>query len=114
MKYPNNKVQHIGLVLKIRYDEMPDLKVIVTGSHSAERLKQLLYLRKNVRSYFWSTYTGAEIDYLEEGEEGLMGFEIKMTKKNVKSPRLWKEQYQGGFQLINRGNYLDLLLKGIC
>ena len=79
----------------------------------AERRKQLLCLRKNTRSYFWRTYTGAEIDYVEEDEDGLMGFEIKMTKNNVKSPRLWNDEYQGGFQLVNRKNYLDLLLEGM-
>ena len=79
----------------------------------AERRKQLFYLRKNVRSYFWRTYTGAEIDYVEESEDGLVGFEIKLSKDKVKSPKLWKEEYKGGFQLINRRNYLDLLLEGM-
>jgi uncharacterized protein len=79
----------------------------------AERRKQLFYLRKNARSYFWRTYTGAEIDYVEEGEDGLMGFEIKLSKEKEKAPKLWQEEYQGGFQLINRRNYLDLLLEGV-
>jgi predicted AAA+ superfamily ATPase len=79
----------------------------------AERRKQLLCLRKNVRSYFWRTYTGAEIDYVEEGEDGLIGFEIKISKDKVKSPKLWQDEYKGGFQLINRKNYLDWLLEGM-
>ncbi len=79
----------------------------------AERRKQLSYLRKNVRSYFWRTYSGVEIDYVEEGEDGLMGFEIKISKEKVKSPKLWQDEYKGGFQLINRKNYLDLLLTGM-
>ena len=79
----------------------------------AERRKQLFYLRKNVHTYFWRTYTGAEIDYVEEGEDGLVGFEIKIAKDKVKSPKLWQDEYKGGFQLINRKNYLDLLLVGM-
>jgi predicted AAA+ superfamily ATPase len=79
----------------------------------AERRKQLLCLRKNVQTYFWRTYTGAEIDYVEEGEDGLMGFEIKISKDKVKSPKLWQDEYKGGFQLINRKNYLDWLLEGM-
>jgi predicted AAA+ superfamily ATPase len=79
----------------------------------AERRKQLLCLRSNVRSYFWRTYSGVEIDYVEEGEEGLMGYEIKIAKDKVKSPKLWHDEYKGGFQLINRKNYLDLLLDGM-
>lgn len=79
----------------------------------SERRKQLLYLQKNYSSYYWRTYTGAEIDYVEEGEEGLTGFEIKMTKGNAKVPKTWHDEYNGGFQLINRQNYLDFLLAGI-
>lgn len=79
----------------------------------AERRKQLLCLRKNVQTYFWRTYTGAKIDYVEEGEDGLTGYEIKMAKEKVKPPKLWLDEYKGGFQLINRQNYLDLLLDGM-
>jgi len=79
----------------------------------AERRKQLLFNRRQVNAYFWRTYTGAEIDYVEEGADGLMGYEIKMSKEKVKSPKLWQDEYKGGFQLINRKNYLDLLLEGM-
>lgn len=77
----------------------------------AERRKQILYQRLNVQSYFWRTYSGVEIDYVEEGENGLIGYEIKIEKNKVRIPKAWKDEYQGGFQLVNRSNYLDLLLK---
>lgn len=79
----------------------------------AERRKQLYYRQQSLQSYFWRTYSGSEIDYVEEGENGLMGFEIKMTKTKSRIPKLWQQEYHGGFQLINRGNYLDLLLEGM-
>lgn len=79
----------------------------------AERRKQILYQRLNVQSYFWRTYSGAEIDYVEEGEDGLIGYEIKMEKNKVRMPKAWKDEYNGVFKLINRNNYLDLLLKGM-
>jgi len=79
----------------------------------AERRKQLLYQRLNVQSYFWRTYSGAEIDYVEEGEDRLIGYEIKMEKNKVRMPKAWKDEYNGVFRLINRNNYLDLLLKGM-
>lgn len=75
----------------------------------AERRKQILYQRLNVQSYFWRTYSGVEIDYVEEGENGLIGYEIKIEKNKVRIPKAWKDEYQGGFQLVNRSNYLDLL-----
>jgi len=75
----------------------------------AERRKQILYQRMDVQSYFWRTYSGVEIDYVEEGENGLIGYEIKIEKNKVRIPKAWKDEYQGGFQLVNRSNYLDLL-----
>jgi uncharacterized protein len=79
----------------------------------AERRKQLFYQQQNVQCYFWRTYSGSEIDYVEEGENGLSGYEIKLSKTKVSVPKLWQEVYQGGFQLINRSNYLDLLMEGM-
>jgi predicted AAA+ superfamily ATPase len=79
----------------------------------SERRKQLLFLQKNYQCYYWRTYAGAEIDYIEEGEGLLNGFEIKLSKNKARVPKLWEEEYHGGFQLINRGNYLDLLLEGM-
>ncbi len=79
----------------------------------AERRKQLFYLQKNVQCYFWRTYTGAEIDYVEEGDGALNGFEIKMSKAKAVCPKLWQSEYNGEFQLINRDNYLNLLMEGM-
>ncbi len=75
----------------------------------AERRKQILYQRINVQSYFWRTYSGAEIDYVEEGESGLIGYEIKMEKDKVRIPKAWQDEYGGNFKLINRGNYIGWL-----
>jgi hypothetical protein len=47
---------------------------------------------------------------VEEGENGLTGYEIKISKTKVQSPKLWKDEYNGGFQLINRSNYIEWLL----
>ena len=79
----------------------------------AERRKQLFYSQKNVQCYFWRTYSGSEIDYVEEGENGLNGFEIKISKTKARVPKLWQDEYHGGYQLINRSNYLDLLMEGM-
>lgn len=79
----------------------------------AERRKQILYQRMNVQSWFWRTYSGAEIDYIEENENGLTAYEIKMEKNKARLPKAWKEEYGGDFSLINRSNYLDFILKGM-
>ncbi len=53
----------------------------------AERRKQLTYKGLNMQSYFWRNYSGAEIDYIEEGENGLTGYEIKMEKSKRPPPK---------------------------
>jgi len=79
----------------------------------AERRKQIFYRRINVKSYFWRTYRGAEIDYIEEGEDKLIGYEIKIEKNKVRVPKAWREDYGGNLRLINRKNYLNWLLEGM-
>ena len=78
-----------------------------------QRRKQLFNRQINVQFYFWRTYTGSQIDYVEEGENGLNGFEIKISKTKARIPKLWQDEYHGEYQLINRGNYLDLLMEGM-
>ena len=79
----------------------------------AERKKQILFQRLNVQSYFWRIYSGAEIDYVEEGGNGLIGYEIKMEKNKIRIPKAWQDEYGGVVRLINRSNYLDLLMAGM-
>lgn len=75
----------------------------------AERRKHILNQGLNVQCYFWRTYSGTEIDYVEDGEIGLTGYEIKIGKEKVRIPKTWQEEYNGNFMLINRSNYLDFL-----
>lgn len=79
----------------------------------SERRKQLFYLQKSVSTYFWRTYAGAELDYIEEGGDGLTGYEIKLSKPKRKAPKAWDEEYKGKFQVINLSNYLEILLEGM-
>ena len=76
-----------------------------------ERIKLMNYLRQYSNRYFWRTYTGAELDYVEEMRGQLNGIEIKWGKKVAKAPRTWLETYsEATFQSINRENYLDFIL----
>jgi len=76
-----------------------------------ERIKRLAYTRTHAQTYFWRTYTGAELDYVEEREGNLFGFEFKYGAKTAKCPASWSSAYPNStFQLINRQNYLDFVL----
>ena len=74
----------------------------------AERLKYNNYYKNFASAYFWRTYTGAELDYVEEDKGKLNGYEVKWQKKS-KAPKTWLENYKASFQSINKDNYLDFL-----
>lgn len=78
-------------VLVQRLGEQPNKIIILYGALwenflLAERQKTLAYTRRNANRYFWRTYTGAELDYVEETGGQLYGYEFKFSKKNSPSP----------------------------
>jgi uncharacterized protein len=78
-----------------------------------ERMKRLAYTRTHAQTYFWRTYTGAELDYVEEREGMLFGYEFKYGAKSARCPVTWSQTYPGsGCEIINRSNYLDFVTSG--
>ncbi len=76
----------------------------------SERIKRNNYKRAHVNSYFWRTYTGAELDYIEESSGKLFGFEIKWKKKKAKAPKSWLDNYENAdFEAITLENYQDFI-----
>lgn len=77
-----------------------------------ERIKLLAYRQNYASVYFWRTYTGAELDYIEDREGKLFGFEFKFGNKTEKMPSGWFRAYpKSGYQCINRENYFDFVLE---
>ncbi|MBA4390097.1 MAG: AAA family ATPase [Syntrophus sp. (in: bacteria)] len=75
-----------------------------------ERLKRQEYLAKPANNYFWRTYSQKEIDFVEEREGKLSGFEMKWGTVGAKPPKGWLEAYPNAtWQIINRQNYLELI-----
>ncbi|MCB0094205.1 MAG: ATP-binding protein [Caldilineaceae bacterium] len=77
-----------------------------------ERLKLNKYSRRDTAPYFWRTRTQKEIDYLEEYEGRLYGFEFKWgVSRPFSPPREFLEAYQGSIvERIDRSNYWQYLL----
>ena len=77
----------------------------------AERLKKRAYTGIYGTYHFWRTYDGKEIDYVEERDGGLFGFECKWSsKKQEKAPKKWHEAYPNAtFSVITPDNYLDFV-----
>lgn len=76
-----------------------------------ERMKLLAYTKGFANSYFWRTYTGAELDYIEDADGKLYGYEFKYGRKAKRPPKTWLETYQNAEYLgIDKDNYLDFIL----
>ena len=74
-----------------------------------ERLKRNHYQRNRVNTYFWRTYTGAELDYVEEANGLLLGYEIKWGK-SAKAPASWLGTYANAqFECITKDNFLEFI-----
>lgn len=76
-----------------------------------ERKKHLDYNFLYTNSFYWRTYTGAELDYVEENGDKISGYEFKFSPhKKAKVPQSWQKAYpDAAYQLINRDNYFDFI-----
>ena len=75
-----------------------------------ERIKHQSYTDIFSNNYFWRTYTGAEIDWIEERQGKLYAYELKYGKKSIKIPTSWKENYPDSeYQTVNLDNYHDFI-----
>jgi predicted AAA+ superfamily ATPase len=76
----------------------------------AERLKYLSNNNQFVKPYFWRTYTGAEVDYVEEKNGVLTAYEIKFKKARNKAPQTWIDNYGNNFHCITRDNFWEYVM----
>lgn len=77
-----------------------------------ERLK--LHKQKGIISkyYFWRSYGGAEVDYIEKVSDSqtLRAFEFKISGKAfIKTINSFKQEYNSNVEVINKNNYLDFI-----
>lgn len=76
-----------------------------------ERLKKAEYEKIYANRYFWRTHSGPELDYIEERDGQLYGYEFKWSSKKARKPKTWLETYpNASFQLINRDNFAGFIV----
>lgn len=68
----------------------------------AERVKYKSYHEIFGRNYFWRTYDGSEVDWVEEREGKLFGYEVKYKKDTANVPAKWLEYENASWELINK------------
>ncbi len=76
----------------------------------SERLKKVHYTRIFANSYFWRTYDQQEIDYIEEKDSQITGYEIKWKDEKARSKKTFESTYANAkVEIINRDNFLDFI-----
>ncbi|MFQ5661821.1 MAG: DUF4143 domain-containing protein, partial [Candidatus Paceibacteria bacterium] len=75
-----------------------------------ERLKKQSYNEIFSNNYFWRTYDQKEIDWVEERDGRLFGYEIKWKSDKSKQPKEWLETYKNAsYELINKENHIEFI-----
>ena len=76
-----------------------------------ERRKKMEYRRIYGNTYFWRIYSGAELDYVEERDGQLFGFEFKWKPASSKGPASWADAYPGAsFKVVHKENFQDFVV----
>ena len=75
-----------------------------------ERIKKQHYHQIYSNNYFWRTYDQKEVDFVEERDGKLFGFEFKWKAKKTKIQQEWLDTYDNAsFEIINKDNFLTFL-----
>ncbi len=75
-----------------------------------ERLKKQSYQQIYSNNYFWRSWSNKEVDFVEEREGKLFGYEFKFSQEKILAPALWLQSYpEATFGVINRNNYLEFI-----
>lgn len=77
----------------------------------SERVKQNQYKNTFAKPYFWRTIQQQEVDYVEERDGKIFGFEFKWKgKEKYKLPKPFTERYSAEGQIIDTKNYRDFVI----
>ena len=71
----------------------------------SERRKQNLYKDTFAKMYFWRTKQQQEIDFVEENNGKITGFEFKWNNKKIRFPQNFLKTYKAEGYLIDRNSF---------
>lgn len=75
----------------------------------SERRKQNIYKDTFTKMYFWRTKQQQEIDFVEERNGQIVGYEFKWTSKKTKFPQNFMDAYKANGFLIDRKNFREFV-----
>jgi len=78
-----------------------------------ERLKKQEYTRLHANNYFWRTWGGQEVDWVEEHSGKVFGYEFTFSNtqaKKKKEPKDWKKAWSDtSYEVVTEENYLSFV-----
>ena len=75
----------------------------------SERRKKNIYENRFAKMHFWRTRQQQEIDYVEEHDGNVKGYEIKWKAQKVKFPDNFKRTYNAEGMAVDRNNFRDFV-----
>ncbi len=75
----------------------------------SERIKQNRYKDTFASMHFWRTKQQQEIDFIEEKDGNITGFEFKWNQKRTKFPKKFIETYNAKGFVIDRSNFREFV-----
>ena len=75
-----------------------------------ERKKKMQYSLRYANNYFWRSLSGSEVDYVEESEGKIHGYEFKWSGSAYKIPKLFKETYSADVTVVTRDTFEDFVI----
>ena len=75
-----------------------------------ERKKKLQYELLFANQFFWRSTISGEVDYVEEGEGKITGYEFKWSEEKIKPPKSFVADYKAEVKLINKNNFTDFVI----
>jgi len=77
----------------------------------SERKKQNLYKNTFARMYFWRTKQQQEVDFVEEKNGKIYGFEFKWkSKSKMKLPKTFVQTYNAETKIIDKNNFREFVV----
>ncbi|WP_152541945.1 DUF4143 domain-containing protein, partial [Saccharicrinis fermentans] len=75
----------------------------------SERRKQNMYKDTFAKMYFWRTKQQQEIDFVEESNGQITGFEFKWNNKKTRFPQNFIATYEAEGHVIDRNNFREFV-----
>ncbi len=78
----------------------------------SERLKFLSYSENFANCYFWRTTQQQEVDYVEERDGKIYGYEFKLSeRRKVRFPKTFTGAYKPENSIVSRHNFRDFVTR---